>query len=81
MSEVIESKFAYVATEKCGCVTGAFVESDRLRKELALQIGEWLLRGAKVDRRSTEWLKINFTKCREHSQPQPVQLDLFEVQS
>ena len=72
--------FAYVATEPCGCVTGAFVDSGRQRKDLAYAIGEWILRGATVDRKPVGWLKDNFVKCETHSQPQPKQLDLFEVE-
>jgi hypothetical protein len=72
-----DESYAYVATEPCGCVTGAFADLEGLQKDLALQIGEWILRGAKVDRRSTEWVKANFRPCEKHSQPQLKQLDLF----
>jgi len=67
----------YVAIEQCGCVLAAHIDTERHREALASILSEWILRGADVERKSADWVKLHFGKCKEHTTP--VQLDLFSI--
>ena len=54
----------WVAKQKCGCIIAAAFENYD-QKELAQDIGEWVLRGNTVEYLHQDTIQI--VKCPEHS--------------
>ena len=68
-------KFAYVGFCKCGSLVAAVVDDPSHRKQTAEDVGEFIIAGYRVERRSVEEVRITlqFCECPKPKQLAPVQ--------
>lgn len=57
---------AYIAREKCGCITMATVDDPEHKREVAKQIAKAVRLGETVERVTCEYVRTTEWKCPEH---------------
>jgi hypothetical protein len=67
---------AYIARNKCGCVTAVCVDHPDLAKETAKDIAAYVRSGRTVERVAIEESRVMLRRCRCNEQAEP--LSLFE---
>lgn len=61
--KTLEQVMAYIAREKCGCVTGATIDNPQHRKEVAKDVAAWVRDGRIVERVDSGYVRAEFGQC------------------